>query len=311
MDSGQAGGYIFESVVAKLIKKSGYVRVQKGQLNGRGASHQIDVIGALSIPTPFVYPIRLLCEAKHYTASKVELSDIRNYIGVIKDISENYFVRSAKDRGKKRYTDVGCYFSIGPYRISAQNYAWAHNIFMVSFSKIDTMNTVSDDINHFVADTNNIQGGIKEMIREFWRSKGRKYLQNELLLVGVLNNSYPVIIKARSSILPKLQGYTSENDIIVANKTSRHGNAEDTETSFDIWLGDDLNETVELTIPNVIARRLIHEIDRSAAGDKIFEIDIPVIKKARNFLRRRMIKLDVRLQEKKEYLEALEISVVN
>ena len=313
MDKKQAGGYIFESIIAKLISRSGYVSVRKGSLKGRGAFHQIDAIGVLGIPTPFVYPIRLLSEAKHYTTSKVELADIRNYVGVIKDISENYFVNGPKDRGKKRYSDIGCFFSIGPYRASAQNYAWAHNIFIISFSMIDKMNRVSKDISGFVSVSKNIRGTIEEIVDKFWKLKGRSYLVDDILLVGVLNSSYPVVLSAKKSLLPKIISDLKGNDIMIAGKTTRRGSPEDAETIFNIRMGQ-IDEDIKLTLPDVIAWRLINKIDSSDEGDKVFEIDIPIIKQDKSTLYRRILKLDVRLgsqSNRKEYLSALENSAIN
>lgn len=93
----QARGYLFEYEIWRFLKASGYVGVTTSKLRGRGADHQIDAYGTLSIPTPFVYPIRLICEAKCYT-NPIELKHIRSFVGVMKDISENYFVGSNRSR---------------------------------------------------------------------------------------------------------------------------------------------------------------------------------------------------------------------
>ncbi|MBT2584216.1 hypothetical protein [Planococcus sp. ISL-109] len=69
----QARGYIFESIVWKLMEKHGYIDVKIATLRGRGACHQIDSYGVLKIPTPFIYPIRLLSEAKCYS-NPIQLS---------------------------------------------------------------------------------------------------------------------------------------------------------------------------------------------------------------------------------------------
>lgn len=51
MTPNQARGYIFEYIVLDSLKQSGYINVTSSTLRGRGASHQIDAYGTLSIPT--------------------------------------------------------------------------------------------------------------------------------------------------------------------------------------------------------------------------------------------------------------------
>ncbi len=69
---------------------------------------------------------------------------MRNFVGVIKDISENYFVpisnRRLRIRPKleDRYTYAGAYFSVSGFTLDAQDYAWAHGIYLISFG----MNTI-------------------------------------------------------------------------------------------------------------------------------------------------------------------------
>ncbi len=92
-----------------------YFNVKTEHLRGRGASHQIDAFGTLAIPTAFTYPIRLIAEAKCYS-STIQLYQIRSFLGVIKDISENYIVGEKKQRNTPdRYLDTGCFFSATPF----------------------------------------------------------------------------------------------------------------------------------------------------------------------------------------------------
>ncbi len=91
MKTEQAAGYVFEKEIFNLLAESNYFNVRTEQLRGRGASHQIDAFGTLAIPTAFTYPIRLIAEAKCYS-STIQLHQIRSFVGVIKDISENYIV---------------------------------------------------------------------------------------------------------------------------------------------------------------------------------------------------------------------------
>ena len=158
--SNQARGAIFEVVVKKLLEKNEYEECKadneqvdnKGRVRGRGEWHQIDALGRWKYSIPFVYPIRLLCEAKCLN-QPVGLPIIRNFVGAIKDISENYFVEDNQNIDKrmlsKRHTDCGAIFSVSGFTNQAQRYAYAHNIFLVSYEN----NPIIDEFKKLVEDT--------------------------------------------------------------------------------------------------------------------------------------------------------------
>jgi len=137
-------GRIFEIIVKKLLEKNEYKECQpdgeqldyNGRVRGRGEWHQIDALGRWKYTIPFVYPIRLLCEAKCWD-HPIGLPVIRNFVGALKDISENYFVEDSQIIDKrmlsKRYTDCGAVFSVSGFTNQAQRYAYAHNVFLVSY----------------------------------------------------------------------------------------------------------------------------------------------------------------------------------
>ena len=75
---------MFEIIVKVLLFKSGYKQLPSDpkylrgdELRGRGAWHQIDAFGQFSYGIPFLFPIRLICEAKYYGTYKVGLSRAR------------------------------------------------------------------------------------------------------------------------------------------------------------------------------------------------------------------------------------------
>lgn len=158
--SNQVKGAIFEVVVKKLLEKNEYEECKpdneqvdyKGRVRGRGEWHQIDALGRWKYSIPFVYPIRLLCEAKCLN-QPVGLPVIRNFVGAIKDISENYFVEDNQNIDKrmlsKRHTDCGSVFSVSGFTNQAQRYAYAHNIFLVSYEN----NPIIDEFKKIVEDT--------------------------------------------------------------------------------------------------------------------------------------------------------------
>lgn len=150
-------GAIFETVVRKLLQKNEYEACKadreqvddKGRVRGRGEWHQIDALGRWKYTIPFIYPIRLLCEAKCWNSS-VGLPVVRNFVGVIKDIAENYFVEDNQDIDKrmfsKRYTDCGAIFSVSGFTKPAQRYAYAQGIFLVSYENNPVINELRKNI---------------------------------------------------------------------------------------------------------------------------------------------------------------------
>lgn len=142
--SNQAKGAVFEKVVKKLLEQNEYEQYvpdneqvdDYGRVRGRGEWHQIDALGKWQYVVPFVYPIRLLCEAK-FLNGPADISVIRNFVGVVKDISENYFVEDNQNIDKrmlsKRHTDCGAVFSVNGFTSNAERYAYAQNIFLISY----------------------------------------------------------------------------------------------------------------------------------------------------------------------------------
>jgi hypothetical protein len=143
----QVKGALFEVIVRRLLEKANYdpitpdnksVRKTDGKVRGRGCWHDIDAFGKLSYPIPYVYPIRLLAEAKCYDGrDQVGLAMVQNFMGALKDISENYFIRDKITRQNlltyDRYTDCGAIFSASDFTIDAQRFALAHGISLISY----------------------------------------------------------------------------------------------------------------------------------------------------------------------------------
>jgi len=154
----QVKGRIFEIIVKKLLEKNEYEECKpdgeqlddKGRVRGRGEWHQIDAFGRWKYTIPFVYPIRLLCEAKCWNYP-VGLPVIRNFVGALKDIAENYFVEDSQIIDKrmlsKRYTDCGVVFSVNGFTNQAQRYAYAQNIFLVSYENNPIIDEFKQNIN--------------------------------------------------------------------------------------------------------------------------------------------------------------------
>jgi hypothetical protein len=313
----QARGYIFESIIWNLLEKFGYVGVETGELRGRGAIHQIDAYGFLKIPTPFIYPIRLLCEAKCYT-KPIRLEHIRNYVGVIKDISENYIIGENGERNiSNRYTDMGCYFSSSGFTLPAQDYAWAHNIFIISFKDVPQLSPIISFIWNFVSNLSNKELSIHtkaSIVMDFWKVfsatpvKEKEY-DRKSIAIGVLDGIYPIALVGDDNWIEEIdENLPLGEEVIVASKTSRYSSENDTSFQLSFSYGE-----VSFAIPNMIAKKIINKIDKSFNGDTIFSIDIPYISYKENRQLRRIFNIIVKLDyySKEEYIDLIEKIEIN
>ncbi|MDG6251397.1 restriction endonuclease [Methanocalculus sp.] len=300
----QARGYIFEKVIWDLLGGAGYIDVKPGNLNGRGASHQIDAYGTLEIPTAFTYPIRLIAEAKCYKRT-IDLGIVRNFFGVIQDISENYVIGENKERNTpNRYLDSGCIFSVSPFSPEAQNYAWAHNIFLVSFSGIPRMNRIYQNIKQFVSEIDS--DILKEIKKEeliakfdFFKSTDDTYTAPPTLVVGILDNAYPVMLVGNNGWIKRIKP-PKNTDNILGVKINRKSRPD--ETIFNLHLN---GEIVSFNLPNAIAKKLIERIDKTDYGEKVFGLDIPLKYAFSESSVRRILKVDINLPNNQDYVNTI------
>ena len=159
MTKGQMRGYLYEIFISYWLEQNGFAKCGKGcpgilngnivsedgEIEGRGTNHQIDFVGIYSKNIPFVFPIRLLAECKFWN-KKINKSFIRQYIGVYKDISENYI--SSQRNNKYRFLDVPIIFSASDFDEEATNLAWAQGINMV----VDAIEQNNFDFNEVKVD---------------------------------------------------------------------------------------------------------------------------------------------------------------
>src|SRR3954466_4695166 len=100
-------------------------------VRGRGANHQADALGELSMPTPFSLPIRLFAEAK-FRHRPTGLTDVRNALGVINDVNERYRHEPAiRKLPPKRYHYRYSLFSTSGFTKAAQSFALAQQISLI------------------------------------------------------------------------------------------------------------------------------------------------------------------------------------
>jgi len=326
MRRNQVAGYIFEMEILELLKESDFVDVKEENLKGRGTEHQIDAYGTFAIPIPFTYPIRLIAEAKCYKES-IELPLIRSFFGVITDISENYIVGEDRKRNTPdRYLDTGCFFAANSFTKDAQDFAWAHNIFLISFSGNEKMSLMIQNIRDFtksltdeeLKELSKMKGiQIKEIRERYkrWRPSPPKGNLSQIekypsLLIGIIDSTYPVIVVGNRGWYKdfKISGKT---DKIKGVKTDRKSLNEG--TFFNVEIEDD-NEvgkkkvvSICFTLPDTIAGKIKERIGKTESGRKIFDLDIPLIVWDRDEYTRRIIKIEVNLPEyeKKKYEEKI------
>lgn len=139
-------GYLLEEVLAWMLRGSGYrLPVHESQdpeelrmagnglcVRGRGADHQVDVLGEFAFTPAFSLPIRLFLEAK-FTRQACRLPVVRNAHGVIHDVNEN-FTHGPGHRLRKRYRYVYALFSTSGFTRGAQDFALAQQISLVDLS---------------------------------------------------------------------------------------------------------------------------------------------------------------------------------
>ena len=171
---GQIRGYLFEMAILHLLLNNGFKRVasnktskkNKNQVNrvrenrpffvelrGRGGWHQIDCPCDYSILSPFMYPIRLIGEVKYYNRL-VGNDTVREFVGVLRDIQENYIVPVGLEEEKKtrfsklpcRYIEVGTIFAAKGFNRSAELLAYAHGIKTVSYKNNLMVNSIKEVI---------------------------------------------------------------------------------------------------------------------------------------------------------------------
>lgn len=276
MKEHQAREYIFEEKVKKLLQDSGYISIVEKEVEGNSIFHDIYNYGLLNIPNAFGFPVRMICQYKFYAKNKVELAHIRDFYGILCDINENRF--SKKGDNSNIYANVGCYFSATGFTRAAQEYAWSHNIFLVSFEKIDVFKPILENINEFVTGLsevviNNITK--EELLIGYDKAVNEKNVLPDAV-VGIVNNVYPVIICGNDgwSIPVIEEAQRSEVGKVYIEQVYR------TENQFEVKFELTFMESVaEFSIPIVILEKLMNREDNPTRQNVIFNIDVPYVTK--------------------------------
>ena len=309
MDKSGARGYYFEEIVRHLMRKTNYIDVTSQDIPGRGVNHQIDSVGFFAFTIPFMHPVRLIAEAKWYKDNnKIGLGSMRNFVGVMKDISENYFVPMSS-RGKRkrpkledRYTDAGAYFSVSGFSSDAQDFAWAHGIYLISFG----MNTIFRPLikrAKILID----QDLIKKATKSEVIGKAQDHFRNDRILsrelnriysyVGILDGIYPVMIIADKEFKFKTDRpdkFEVERGNITSNATKEYRQEEKNNIHFRFNFQ---NSNFEFTLPSSTGGYLIDAIEDTYKGKPFGYVDIPIELKTEDGNYRRIFRLDLSLPD--------------
>lgn len=263
----QIRGAILEEIVLKLLENAGYRilnsnngnEIRNGhsglELQGRGEWHQVDALVSCDSTPAFIYPIRLIVEAKtflkrsksHYKPKAVGIDVVRNAVGRLKDVNENFFSHKILnyDYKWKRFNYTHAIFSLGGFTESAQRYAIAHQVFLIQyyflplFSGIrDILSNINDStarqIFHIpITSARFILKQFREVFKQFIRETIQNGLQSFLTekglvefenlkqnidriggsYFGLLNGEYPIHLLSERSLPEQL--FESEDEINV------------------------------------------------------------------------------------------------
>lgn len=192
----QIRGALLEEAVLSLLTKFGYKTIEADPANpdsslrgghsgldvrGRGSWHQIDALAAFISSPAFMYPLRLMVEAKCYQRNRtVGIEVVRNAVGVLKDISENYFSvpnRTGSEIQVPRFNYHSAVFSTSGFTSGATDYALAHQIFLIQYENVPVIQPLIDAIMSFDDDCITTLG--KRSISEI-RKRYRSVIRDQL-----------------------------------------------------------------------------------------------------------------------------------
>lgn len=272
------------------MNKSNFINVRTGKIPGRGADHQIDSYGEFCFSPPFIYPIRLISEAKWFGPKhKVELKDVRSFLGVVLDISQNYFAPRGRDRNnpnlpelKDRYTDCGAFFSATGFTADAQQFSWAHGIFLESFTNDVVLEKILEratyllslERNWLYSNTLTKEDVVKMANRHFNEDLiMQNLLQFTSAYIGLLDGIYPVMLTSRGELkfdarAPDNIGNELDFTANTAFKERRVEGEQDVNFQFRFRTA-----FFNFSLPAITASKLVQAIDRTYGGEAFGYLD--------------------------------------
>jgi hypothetical protein len=240
-------GALLEEGVLFFHARSGFEMVTVGadglragrsgqELQGRGCWHQIDAIALPKYSPAFIYPVRLLVEAKCYERRPVDIKTVRAALGTVMDVNQNYFTPANVPGQLKiqRYNYAAAIFSTSGFTEGAQQFAIAHQIFLIEyeslpavrpivaalfrleatdFHRVTRRNDIRVDLSEFrLAFREFLASGEDGVLQEFLRESGVIKLRElrptvrdvPATYAGMIEGVYPVHLFASSPVPPRL-----------------------------------------------------------------------------------------------------------
>lgn len=208
----QIAGALLEEAILYLLEAAGYQALRRLDgdptvdpdapavtLRGRGTRHQIDAVADPVFAYPFANPTRLLVEAKAYAVGhKVALPVLRNALGTLRDLEE-FWVPGAEG------TDVGpryhyryAVFSTSDFTGPAQDFAYAHDIYLLPLRGSAFFAPVVDALDQLkreLADVNDLDR------LSNYRRELRAALGAEAMLIGRLAGLVQAVSRIRHGLV--------------------------------------------------------------------------------------------------------------
>lgn len=192
MEKDTLKGYLIEEVLAYLIRNTGYKllvdpKQDKRELGwernglvvkGRGATHQVDVLGELEWIPAFTYPLRLIIEAK-FRKKPTSIDIVRNAVGVLFDVNQNNSPTREQKTFYPKYQYAYAIASTSGFSQPAMNMAIAHQISLIdlSISEYDSLKSSivqsAENVLESISDYNVKRGKLISNIRYALRSELR------------------------------------------------------------------------------------------------------------------------------------------
>ncbi len=265
MNASKLKGNLLEFIIRKLLLNSGFTNVPSDRLliynsrglkfiNGKGSSHDADVLMAPPIQMPFSYPYRLLFECKAYT-HRVGLSVVRNALGLRYDINEFEIVTKAQlaqrqnnRRGnlaidnRPRYIYQVGVASVNGFSKPAIEFAVNNKIPLISLNWIlpETIarlfNEITDD---FIVQINENIDNITSFLKGYDNQEGQQFIRSgdnvlsriyneflnfeENILIGLLETGDLIFITMKN---PENINFIRENNNLVAKFHYNENNRE-------------------------------------------------------------------------------------
>lgn len=224
----QIRGALLEEAVLFLLTKVGYSPIDQIALaqrpteelrvghsglevRGRGTWHQLDAFARWNHSPAFMYPLNLVVEAKCYASTRpVGVEVPRNAVGVLKDISENYFSlqgRHGDSIPAPRYNYASAIFSTSGFTRGAVEYAVAHQVFLIQYDHVPVIEPLVSAILAFDDSCIKIRG--KEaisVVRRTYRAALNDYEINEEALEALTERGWLLIRESITESCRRIRG---------------------------------------------------------------------------------------------------------